>query len=142
MTYNMVQGEEGGGGGGRRRTEEGEEGPCKSSRRQLCTSLCALNNTERQDSAEQKRNRKRPMESSFQQARFSPAPMSHQVSLPRSAANRVKNPFLPTEKVPRWVMYSFRTPHSRLRASKGLQSHGAGVLLNVADRARSWAGRM
>ncbi len=77
--------------------DEREVGWRWSSRRQLCTSLCGLNNTERQDSAEQKRNRKRPMESSFQQPHValvlpdtSNHPHDTQVSLPCSAANQEK----------------------------------------------------
>lgn len=104
---------------------EEEEGRSSSHRRQLCTSLCGLNNTERQDSAKQKRNRKRPMESSFEKPRVSlvlPHPSTHprrvtQVSPPCSAAYQVKSRSCQRGSQVGNVL--FRTPYSLLRVGRG-----------------------
>lgn len=84
--------------------DEGVEGWSRSSRRQLCTSLCGLNNTERRDSAKQKRNRKRPLESSFQQPHVSrPPPSLRWVFLALLLSKWKANP---ANEVPRWVISS------------------------------------
>lgn len=106
---------------------KGVEGRSRSSRRQLCTSLCGMNNTEWQDSAKQKRNRKRPMESSFQQPCVSlvlPNPSTHphvtQVSVPCSAAHQVKSHSCQWDSQVGNVL--FRAPYSQLRADMGCKS--------------------
>lgn len=97
--------------------DEGVEGWSRSSRRQLCTSLCGLNNTERRDSAKQKRNRKRPLESSFQQPHVSRPPPLTQVSLPCSAAKQVKSQSCQWSSQVGNIL--FRAPYSQLRAGGG-----------------------
>lgn len=101
---------EGGGGGGWR---EGGENRSQ----QLCTSLCGLNNTEWQDNTKQKWNRKRPMESSFQQPRvWLILPLLYTLISPIwvfLSLLLTERKAIPAIEVPRWVIL-FRTSYSPL----------------------------